>query len=95
MNAVGFLVTIYLQNTVAGWKKKRILMFSVVIYFLPCLFPFWVGLSPSSDSLNLHFVQLGGKLVIYCKLVCGNCVFIECGLCIMYMYIATLIYEMF
>ena len=75
----------------------RILMFSVVIYFLPCLFPLWVGLSPSSDSLNLHFVQLGGKLVIYCKLVCGNCVFIECGLCIniMYIYIATLIYEMF
>lgn len=52
-------------------------MFSVIIYFLPCLFPLWVCFSPSSDSLDLHFMQLGGKLVIYCELVCGNYMYID------------------
>ena len=49
-------------------------MLSVIVYFLSCLLSFWVSLTPGRNSLDFHFMQLGGKLIIHCKLVRHGCV---------------------
>ncbi len=52
-------------------------MLSVVVHFLSGFFSLWVGLPPRHHGCNLYPMELGGELVVHCKLVRHSCTRID------------------